>query len=157
MNTMFTSKVLLTLYKQLPRAIRENENGVLRAAKCGFHTRGTDNTLRLMEKILSKNNEKIDMINLKLLIDKAFNLMLAEDIRIINMRFIKGLRFIEMASELDISLRQAFRVYDRAVESFYNQLEYLKYPAERIERDFGHLSIYQATCFRLSNEYGRLD
>lgn len=36
------------------------------------------------------NDEKIRLINLKLLIDKAFNLLVSEDMRVIIMRFIKG-------------------------------------------------------------------
>lgn len=154
MNSDFTAKVLLTLYKQIPNEIRNNERLVLKSAKAGFYTRGYGDTLRLMDKILEKNSEKIQLINLKLLIDKAFNLMLAEDMRIITMRFFSGKKFIDMANELNLSLRQTFRIYDRTIRSFVNQLEYLKYPAEVIEREFGELMIFQSTCFKLSNEYG---
>ncbi len=154
MNSDFIAKVLLTLYKQLPVAIKDNEKSVIKSAKAGFYTHGYVETMRLMERILEKNNEKTQLINLKLLIDKAFNLMLSEDMRIITMRFFGGMKFIDIANELNISLRQAFRVYDRAVTSFYTQLEYIKYPAERIEREYGELTLFQATCFKLSNDYG---
>lgn len=157
MNKNFLSKVALTLYKQLPRAIRENEKSVLKAARYGYYTRGSDQTLKLMEKILEQNSEKIQLINLKLLLDKAFNLMLSEDIRIINLRFLRGLKFVDMAAILDISLRQVFRVYDRAVESFSNQLEYLKYTPERFMEEYGELDIVKSTCFKLSNDYGFVD
>lgn len=103
------------------------------------------------------NDEKIRLINLKLLIDKAFNLLVSEDMRVIIMRFIKGLTFQEMADELDVSIRQVFRLYDTAITSFTTQLEYLKFPQEKIAAEFGDLMIYKETCFILSNEYGVMD
>lgn len=157
MNDSFQTKILLTLYKRIPEEIRRNEKKVLKIASRSFYTYGSAETMKIYEQIIDMNDAKIRLINLKLLLDKAFNLLVPEDLRIIIMRFIKGQTFQEMADELDVSLRQAFRLYDRAITSFTTQLEYLKYPHEKIAEEFGDLMIYKETCFRLSKEYGVLN
>lgn len=157
MNDSFQTKILLTLYKRIPEEIKRNERRVLKIASKSFYDYGASKTMQSFEKIIDMNDEKIRLINLKLLIDKAFNLLVSEDMRIVIMRFIKGLTFQEMADELDVSLRQTFRLYDRAITSFTTQLQYLKYPAEKIAEEFGDLTIYKETCFRLSRDYGVLD
>lgn len=50
MNEIFQAKVLLTLYKNLQGAIRENEKKVLKCAGRGFYTHGADDTMKLYEK-----------------------------------------------------------------------------------------------------------
>lgn len=82
MNEIFQAKVLLTLYKNLQGAIRENEKKVLKCAGRGFYTHGADDTMKLYEKIIEMNSEKIKLLNLKVLIDKALHLMLKEDVRL---------------------------------------------------------------------------
>ena len=149
MNEIFQAKVLLTLYKNLQGAIRENEKKVLKCAGRGFYTHGADDTMKLYE--------KIKLLNLKVLIDKALHLMLKEDVRFIVLRFFKGMKFIDIGNVFNVSLRQVFRLYDRATESFKNQLRYLKYTPERIEEEFGDIPLYRETAFRLSNKYGILD
>ena len=157
MNEIFQAKVLLTLYKNLQGAIRENEKKVLKCAARGFYTHGADDTMKLYEKIIEMNSEKIKLLNLKVLIDKALHLMLKEDVRFIVLRFFKGMKFIDIGNDFNVSLRQVFRLYDRATESFKNQLQYLKYTPERIEEEFGDIPLYRETAFRLSNKYGILD
>ena len=157
MNDALNTKILLTLYKRIPEEIRRNEKKVLKIASRSFYGYGAAETMKTYEKIIDMNDEKIRLINLKLLIDKAFNLLVSEDMRVIIMRFIKGLTFQEMADELDVSIRQVFRLYDTAITSFTTQLEYLKFPQEKIAEKFGDLMIYKETCFRLSNEYGVTD
>ena len=157
MNDALNTKILLTLYKRIPEEIRRNEKKVLKIASRSFYGYGAAETMKTYEKIIDMNDEKIRLINLKLLIDKAFNLLVSEDMRVIIMRFIKGLTFQEMADELDVSIRQVFRLYDTAITSFTTQLEYLKFPQEKIAAEFGDLMIYKETCFRLSHEYGVMD
>ena len=123
MNEIFQAKVLLTLYKNLQGAIRENEKKVLKCAGRGFYTHGADDTMKLYEKIIEMNSEKIKLLNLKVLIDKALHLMLKEDVRFIVLRFFKGMKFIDIGNVFNVSLRQVFRLYDRATESFKNQLQ----------------------------------
>ena len=137
MNDALNTKILLTLYKRIPEEIRRNEKKVLKIASRSFYGYGAAETMKTYEKIIDMNDEKIRLINLKLLIDKAFNLLVSE--------------------ELDVSIRQVFRLYDTAVTSFTTQLEYLKFPQEKIAAEFGDLMIYKETCFRLSNEYGVMD
>lgn len=157
MNDALNTKILLTLYKRIPEEIRRNEKKVLKIASRSFYGYGAAETMKTYEKIIDMNDEKIRLINLKLLIDKAFNLLVSEDMRVIIMRFIKGLTFQEMADELEVSISQVFRLYDTAITSFTTQLEYLKFPQEKIAAEFGDLMIYKETCFRLSNEYGVMD
>lgn len=153
MTLNFTSKVLLTLYKDLPKIIAENQKSVLKRAKFNYGL-GRLNTLQLYEEIMRLNQDKFMLINLKDLIDKAFALMIEEDRRMIFLRFIKNIKFADIARILGISMRQVFRMYDIAMSSFQAQLEYLKYSAERIEDEFSKLRIYKSTKLRLSNEFG---
>ena len=91
MNDALNTKILLTLYKRIPEEIRRNEKKVLKIASRSFYGYGAAETMKTYEKIIDMNDEKIRLINLKLLIDKAFNLLVSEDMRVIIMRFIKGL------------------------------------------------------------------
>ncbi|MEG1612728.1 MAG: hypothetical protein RR357_01005 [Clostridia bacterium] len=157
MNKNFVSKVLLSLYKSIPQCILCNEKAVIKRSKFEYSYRRVSNTILLYEEILNLNAEKINLINLKTLIDKAFDLLLDEDRKFLYLRFVKNYKFVDIARRLDVSMRQVFRMYDTAVNSFQTQLEYLKYPAERIEEEFGQLSIYKSVSFRLGNEFGKLE
>lgn len=152
MTLNFTSKVLLTLYKNLSKVIVENQKSVLKRTKFNYGM-GRLSTLQLYEEIIMLNQEKALLLNLKNVMDKAFSL-LDEDKRIIYLRFIKNIKFSEIAKMLGISMRQVFRVYDIALSSFQAQLEYLKYSADRIENEFGELKLYRCTKMRLSQEFG---
>ena len=74
MNDALNTKILLTLYKRIPEEIRRNEKKVLKIASRSFYGYGAAETMKTYEKIIDMNDEKIRLINLKLLIDKAFNL-----------------------------------------------------------------------------------
>lgn len=148
MNDALNTKILLTLYKRIPEEIRRNEKKVLKIASRSFYGYGAAETMKTYEKIIDMNDEKIRLINLKLLIDKAFNLLVSEDMRVIIMRFIKGLTFQEMADELDVSIRQVFRLYDTAITSFTTQLEYLKFPQEKNRRRVRRSDDLQGNLFQ---------
>lgn len=148
MNNALNTKILLTLYKRIPEEIRRNEKKVLKIASRSFYGYGAAETMKTYEKIIDMNDEKIRLINLKLLIDKAFNLLVSEDMRVIIMRFIKGLTFQEMADELDVSIRQVFRLYDTAITSFTTQLEYLKFPQEKNRRRVRRSDDLQGNLFQ---------
>lgn len=154
MNQNFISKVLLSLYKKLPQAIRDNEKRLLKRASFSYSVMHCKNSLEIMEEMIDINCQKKSLINLKVLIDKALKLMIEEDKKLIYYRFIKGMKFVDIAKKLNVSIRQVFRLYDYAVTSFSNQLNYLKYPVERIQQEFGSLPIFRITVSRLSKDYG---
>jgi Sigma-70, region 4. len=156
MNKNFVSKVLLSLYTSIPKYMRDNERSVVKRARFNYVSRNAD-TLEVLNEMLELNTEKQRLVNLKVLIDKALDFMLPEDKQIIYLRFVKKLRFEEISKKLDVSLRQTFRLYNRAVETFSVQLEYVGYTAERVEEEFGSTVIYKTTAFRLSNNFGKLD
>lgn len=155
MQQSFLHKVMLSAYKNLEFAAKENERMVIKRTRFSYCTNKSKNAFQILDEIADKNREKFRLVNLKVLIDKALCLMLKEDRELLEMRFFKGLKFCDIAKKTDVSLRQVFRVYDRAVESFGFQLEYLGYTAERIEREFGDMPIIKTTAVRLADTLGK--
>lgn len=152
MTNFISAKLLLTIYKKLPTAVLHIDNAVDKAVKQSFYYQAGQSTLVTCNNIIKLNSEKADYINIKVLVDKATALMLYEDKELLFLRFVKGQTFRAISDKLNRSLRQTFRAFDSAVESFAAQLVSLGLDNEKILEKFGYLPLIANEIQRFRDE-----
>lgn len=151
MSDFLSAKLLLSVYKKLPAAVLRIDGAVDKTAMQSFYAR-EENTMAQYNRIIELNSLKADYINIKVLVDKATSLMLRSDKEILFLRYIKGLTFRSISDRLNSSLRQTFRLFDGAVESFAAQLGCLGFDNNQVLERFGHLPLVERELARFKEE-----
>jgi hypothetical protein len=141
MSNFLVAKLLLTVYKKLPLAVLHIDNAVDKTVRQSFYYRAGGSTMDCYNTLVQLNELKANYINIKVLCDNASSLMLKEDKLILQLRYVKKLSFKEISDKLGKSLRQTFRLFDGAIESFCAQLLCLGFDEESILEKYGHLPI----------------
>lgn len=116
------------------------------------HLKSGVSTLTLYEEMIEINARKHRLLMLERLANAALDALPEREKRVLVMRFLDGITFQEIALAEDISLRTAFRRFDRARESFCRLLESLGLDEKTFMREYASDPALKAVCTRLECE-----
>lgn len=126
------SKTILKVYKVLPQIVQSLDECNMATALSAFRM----DTMRAVESIQKNNNRKLNLINLKVVVDKAMSAVRPKHRQILYYRFIKRQNFQQISDMLDVCLRTIFRRYACALEELENVLIDLGYNEKWLEKNF---------------------
>lgn len=124
----------------------------LQSSFMSVHLKNGVSTQTLVEEMLELNRRKQLALLLRDVVENALNELPCEEREILTMRFRRGKTFQEIAEKQDISLRTAFRRFDKARENLCNTLEASGLNQEDFARDYLSDPAVRAVCSRLEDE-----
>ncbi|MGN0797997.1 MAG: hypothetical protein ACI4L7_00260 [Christensenellales bacterium] len=110
-------KALLSIYKLLP-ALCDSIDKIVLARAIAPVTVADEGTFRQTNSVIALSSQKVNLINLKVLMDKTLAQMDENLARIIINHFIDGVKNDECAKRLGWSRREYFRKTKQALKSF---------------------------------------
>lgn len=132
------TKTLLSSYRYLERMANAIDKIVYSRAINSFYVSGNNLSFNSVEKvsedILALTDRKVNLINLKLIIDQAFKKVSGKSASLLICVFIENKNCYESCDALQISLRTFFRRQNQAVESFSKALLQLGYNSNKFEK-----------------------
>ena len=129
------SKTVLESYRYLPR-VAYTYDKVIRTKACysAYYDEynAYNNVTSIVEFIIEMSERKKNLINLKLIIEKALKEIDSKYSRILILRFIDGKKFCELSEILNITMRTLFRRINLALKSFTLALMRLGYNSKKL-------------------------
>lgn len=83
-----------------------------------FNRKSNSDTLSIINKIIDLNDRKINLTNLKVIVDTCLSKMRKQDAQFLTLYYIDKLSIEEIADAMDVCVRSAFRRKLRAIDSF---------------------------------------
>ncbi len=145
---------VLVAYSALPKIMKEYDAAFDSRLKSSFscaHLRQGVTTEQLIGEMLEINRKKAAAILLKDTVEKAFGLLPSALKSILVLRFLKGMTFQEIAEHDNISVRTAFRRFDRARECFSAALDKLGLDQKQFEKRYLSDPAIACACARLED------
>ena len=117
---------VLVAYSALPKILKDYDSAFRARLQSSFmsaHLQRGVTTEKLVQEMLDINGRKLAMLQLKEIVERAAGSIPTELSNILVLRFVKGKTFQEIADIENISVRTAFRRFDRARDSFAAALD----------------------------------
>ena len=111
---------VLVAYSALPKILKDYDSAFRARLQSSFmsaHLQRGVTTEKLVQEMLDINGRKLAMLHLKEIVERAAGSIPTELSNILVLRFVKGKTFQEIADIENISVRTAFRRFDRARDS----------------------------------------
>ena len=112
---------VLVAYSALPKILKDYDSAFRARLQSSFmsaHLQRGVTTEKLVQEMLDINKRKLAMLQLKEIVERAAGSIPSALSNILVLRFVKGKTFQEIADTENISVRTAFRRFDRARDSF---------------------------------------
>ena len=126
---------VLVAYSALPKILKDYDSAFRARLQSSFmsaHLQRGVTTEKLVQEMLDINGRKLAMLQLKEIVERAAGSIPTELSNTLVLRFVKGKTFQEIADIENISVRTAFRRFDRARDSFAAALDRLGLSARPI-------------------------
>lgn len=132
------SKTILSVYKYLEALSNSIDDLVLKKSiNSAFYNNGRRNTCYdCANKIMQLTERKINLINIKVLVDDTLRLMPVWQRQLIAMCYIDNAKSEEISEMMHISLRTFFRKKNEALQSFAKNLLLQGFTKEKLELMF---------------------
>jgi hypothetical protein len=132
------SKTILSVYKYLEALSNSIDNLVLKKSiNSAFYNNGRYNTcFDCANKIMQLTERKINLINIKVLVDDTLKLMSTSQRQLIAMCYMDNAKSEEIADMMHISIRTFFRKKNDALNSFAKNLLLQGFTKEKLEMMF---------------------
>lgn len=130
---------MLVAYSSLPQIVKDIERSIDLRVKSGFGSRHLYygiSTEELLTGILNLNQRKIRLINIKVLVDKSLQALSEREQEFIKLKFFIKKPLREVAERLGVSLRTAFRIYDRVMERVEYALHRMGFDEAWFEKEY---------------------
>ncbi len=142
------SKTLLTCYGHLETICGAIDKTVL---NCGISSATSYcDAEYIAERMIALTERKKFLINLKVLIDRAFSKINSNLARVLVLKFIDGVDSETSSKVLGICPRTFFRQVNSAVEDFWHALSFMGYSSERFKQMFKEetwiIEIFNSYC-----------
>lgn len=125
------SKTILNIYRYLERVANAIDKIVLSRAINSFFTSSSNMAFNgvwnVSQDIINLTNRKVNLINLKLITEKALSCIDEALAKVLILNFVEKRTCYECAEILNVSLRTYFRKLNKALESFSKALNRQKY------------------------------
>ena len=135
---------VLVAYSALPKILKDYDSAFRARLQSSFmsaHLQRGVTTEKLVQEMLDINKRKLAMLQLKEIVERAAGSIPTALSNILVLRFVKGKTFQEIADIENISVRTAFRRFDRARDSFAAALDRLgldEATFRKIPQDLSH-------------------
>ncbi len=132
------SKTILSVYKYLEALSKAIDDLVLKKSiNSAFYCNGRfDTAYECANKIMQLTNRKINLINLKVLVEDTLESIPLKYRRVLGLCYIDGVKTTECAELLHISNRTFFRLKNDAINVFTQKLIGLGYTKSKLEEIF---------------------
>lgn len=133
------SKTLLSVYRYLGSLSKALDNLIVKkSVNSMFYTNSRGhNTYDCASEIIELTQRKVNLINLKVLVDDALSKMSYENKRILILYYVDGLKTSQIAKIMGCVDRTFFRKKDEAVISFGRTLKNMGINEEKLSQMFG--------------------
>lgn len=125
------SKTILNIYRYLERVSNAIDKIVMSRATNSFYTSSSNMAFNgvwnVSQDIINLTNRKVNLINLKLIIEKALSCIDENLAKVLIMNFVEKRTCYECAEILNVSIRTYFRKLNKALTSFSMALSRNKY------------------------------
>ena len=148
MKFEFWCKSFLSIYKLLP-ALCDSIDNIIEARAISPMQLQEDGTLRQTNSIIALSQQKVNMINLKVLTDKTLLQLDEYSARLIINHFVDGISNKECAERLGIMRREYFRKKQKALKNFEEAFMKNFHNAKRVYNEVFKGLFWQETMERL--------
>ena len=151
------SKTLLISYRLLGLVVDRLDSMVKQVSlnSMYYNRKAGCDTMSQIEKLIEYNDKKVNLTNLKVIIDECISSLSQKELEIVSLIYLDGLSVDEVANTLDISVRTVFRRKKRALESFAKALS-RKYSSEYLMNNYKDevwlMDIYYTHANRMDEE-----
>lgn len=132
------SKTILSVYKYLEALSNSIDNLVVKKSiNSAFYNNGRYNTCYdCANKIIQLTERKINLINVKILVDDTLKLMSANQRQLLALCYMDNAKSEEIAEMMHVSIRTFFRKKNDALNSFSKNLLMQGFTREKLEDMF---------------------
>jgi len=118
------SKTLLYCYRYLENIVDTIDDMVKKISLYSvYYNRKTNtDTISQINKVIELNDRKVNLTNLKVVIEESLNLLSCNDLQFVSLYYIDGLTAEETAKVMGVSLRTFFRRRNKAIDKLTNIL-----------------------------------
>lgn len=124
----------------------------LQSSFMSVHLKNGIPTQTLVKEMLEINRRKLRLLILRDTVNTALGALPPSEKDILVRRFLKGETFQEIALRQDISIRTAFRRFDKAREDFCHALEAVGFTEKHFRETYLSDPAVKAACSRLDDE-----
>ena len=147
MNQETWSKSLLTAYKILPMIVKSIDRRNMNEALGSFSYSG--NTMDVVNAILSNNRRKEALINAKVIVDNALASLKPTYRRVLELKYLQGMKCEEIAKLESMSLRNVFRRQTLALDGFGKYCKAKGYDCEWLDKRYSKDPLFMKINERL--------
>ena len=132
------SKTILSVYKYLEALSNSIDNLVVKKSiNSAFYNNGRYNTCYdCANKIMQLTERKINLINIKILVDDTLKLMTINQRQLLALCYMDNVKSEQIAEMMNVSIRTFFRKKNEALNSFAKNLLMQGFTKERLEEMF---------------------
>lgn len=131
------AKTLLSVYRYLERITGAIDKIIMKRALGSANISGQNfyknNVLSISNKIIDLSQRKVNLINLKVLIDQTLTEIPNEDAVMLIEKYFDGVKARELVEIHNISMRTVFRKLDSSLLSFANKLSFKGYSPAKLQ------------------------
>ncbi len=145
---------VLVAYSALPKILKECDaafNSRLQSSFMSAHLQRGISTEKLVREMIDINRRKLALLQLKETVENAAGSMPSALSEILILRFVKGKTFQEIADTQNISVRTAFRRFDRARDEFARALDRLGLDEKTFRKHYLTDPVVSAVCARIDD------
>lgn len=160
------AKTLLSVYRYLERVTGAIDKIILKRALSCSDVCGQNfyknNISVISKKIIDLSQRKINLINLKVLVDETLSEIPEKDATLLIEKYFDGVKARELVDIHNISMRTVFRKLDCAVSQFGNKLSFKGYTPSKLKNwladeqwilnSFSHFQKANDENFEISNK-----
>ncbi len=131
------ARIILTTYRNIPRIAESMDRTIdcLSLQNSGYR-HSCYSTEQLINKIIDLIYRKQGLINLKVITEDVIKCMNKEYVELLELKYLRGKKFQDIADSIGISLRSVFRHYDKALHQFSCILRLKGYDDEWLNREY---------------------
>lgn len=148
------ARIILTTYRNIPRIAGSMDRTIDCLSFQGSGSRHSCySTEQLINKIIDLIYRKQGLINLKVITEEIIKCMNKEYVELLELKYLQGKKFQDIANSLGISLRSVFRHYDKALHQFSCILKIKGYDDEWLEKEYGEEPYLEKIRAKIEEEY----
>ncbi|NCA67410.1 MAG: hypothetical protein EOM87_05040 [Clostridia bacterium] len=136
------SRVLLEGYKHLDRLYEAMGQSIECLVASGYNSGYRGTTGLVYEKIINYTYRRAGIYNLKAIVNQTLEQLTSRSREVLTLHFIEQKEFAEIKDILGVSLRTAFRYYDKALQTFAITLNNTGFTEARIESEYAEEPFY---------------
>jgi len=137
------AKTLLECYSYLDDLYETLTMRSESAVRCGFYALFPSEQMRLYERIITYENRKVGLYNMKYLIEEGFRRGRSAAISLLKEKYINHTSKEELMKRFGVCLRTCYRYVRKGIADFTNELEKMGFDKKKLLMTFGDEPLFQ--------------